>query len=76
MDAASGSPSATRAIIVSEIILIEDNNPPVCPALWTWETLCVSAVNFDDAEGMIWAEVCGAPANKGPSGNLGKKATS
>lgn len=27
MDAASGSPSATRAIIVSEIILIEDNNP-------------------------------------------------
>lgn len=69
MDAASGSPSATRAIIVSEVMLMGVNNrrrqlSVFYQRRWTSETLCVFAVNSDDAGGMSWTEVQGAPLNE------------
>lgn len=66
MEAASGSPSATRAIIVSKIIL-SARYSAVSAAGDDRETelvtLNVFPVSFDDAEAVSWTEVHGAPVN-------------
>lgn len=74
MDAASGSPSATRAIIVSEIIPREDGTQRRKRSALTgsvnFKKLCVFRLStWLMRRRMVRAEVPGAPLNKDPGGN-------